>query len=541
MQSTFGAIGTRLRHRLYASSLYRLTLRGPVARHLARLPPLASSGSAENGHQILGGVLLCGGGCFSAESPEWLQAEGDAACLSALHSFEYLADIAAVGGEAASHCARNLVRSWIEQGDAWHPVTWAPATIGARLAAWLSHAKFLADHADDQFGPIFLDSTARQARHLARAIGDERMAADRFVALKGLIYAAACAVDNRRLLARAIGLLRREIECQISTDGAHVQRSPSIHLLVLAVLIDIRDLLSRTMTGGAIDLDASIDRMASVLRFFRHGDGTLALFNGSSEEIPAIVEAHISKANSGVPIPSAAGGFQKISAGNLALFLDAAAPPSPGFDTKAHSGTLSVEFSWRQERLIVNCGIVKNSGPTDALRSTAAHSTLVVDDVNSAEILPSGGLGRRPQRVDVERGESDGQTWLSAQHDGYAERFGLTHRRRLYVSADGRDVRGEDSVVPVGNADAAGHDVAIRFHLHPHVQAALVQNGAAILLRLPSGVSWRFQCSVGSPKLEQSVYFGRSDARRTQQIVVAATSGRSGTVIKWALRQISPS
>jgi uncharacterized heparinase superfamily protein len=41
-----------------------------------------------------------------------------------------------------------------------------------------------------------------------------------------------------------------------------------------------------------------------------------------------------------------------------------------------------------------------------------------------------------------------GATRLEASHDGYAGRYGLTHRRILILRDDGTELRGEDLLVP---------------------------------------------------------------------------------------------
>ena len=82
----------------------------------------------------------------------------------------------------------------------------------------------------------------------------------------------------------------------------------------------------------------------------------------------------------------------------------------------------------------------------DALRSTAAHSTLVLADTNSAE-LREDGLGRRPEVVEAERQEAEGAQWLDATHDGWKKILGAVHRRRLWLSESGDDLRGADVVM----------------------------------------------------------------------------------------------
>ncbi len=56
---------------------------------------------------------------------------------------------------------------------------------------------------------------------------------------------------------------------------------------------------------------------------------------------------------------------------------------------KTHAGSLSFEFSHFGEKLVVNSGspFVNDKKWTEAMRSTAAHSTVTIDDVNSSDIF----------------------------------------------------------------------------------------------------------------------------------------------------------
>ena len=78
----------------------------------------------------------------------------------------------------------------------------------------------------------------------------------------------------------------------------------------------------------------------------------------------------------------------------------------------------------------------------------------------------------------------------------------------------------------------------VRFHLHPTVQASLLANHEAALLRLPSGAGWRFRSGGAAIRLEDSIYMGRrGDARRTQQIVLTGETGEGERIVKWAIRR----
>jgi uncharacterized heparinase superfamily protein len=273
------------------------------------------------------------------------------------------------------------------------------------------------------------------------------------------------------------------------------------------------------------------------LAFGEDGDGRLALFNGSGEGDARAIDRLLQRAGVKAPAPTSAPetGFERLAADRTLVIFDSGAPPPRGLDMRAHAGMLSFELSVGRERVIVNCGAAPAAEPgwTMAARASAAHSTLVVDDTNAAELRREGGMVRRPRRLEATRADADGAVWAAASHDGYAPNFGLTHRRRLWLSADGADLRGEDALI-------GGHKgvFAVRFHLHPDIKVSLIQNGGAALLRTQSGLAWRFNIGGGRLELAESVYLGRDSVRRTEQLIVSGPV-IDGAPIKWALRQIA--
>lgn len=523
----------------YATPFYRACLWGPTPRRLAQLPPPAPPGNAARGKAILDGTLpVASGRSLPMEGAFSPNANASAADGAELHGFAWLDDLAATTSSQAGETARRLIAEWIEANPGWQPIAWAPAVLGQRLANWLTHATLIARGEADPLGPRILRSMARQARHLARVARGGPAGVERFLALRGLIYALACGVGPRSRLESAVRWLLRELQGQILPDGGHISRSPAEQLRALSTLIDIRVMLVRAGHAGAPELVSSIRRMAAMTRFYRLGDGRLTLQNGSAEGDRATIDAVLNRADTADDVPASAAdsGFERLVAGQTVIILDCGAPPTRDVNPIGHAGTLSFEMSCGTDRLIVNCGAFATSEPAWVLaqRSTAAHSTVTIDDTNSSPLAGNGAVGRYATIVERVRDTSDGNTWIAAAHDGYQSGFGLIHRRRLYLAQDGDDLRGEDTV----SGTHRGQCVA-RFHLHPDVSASLVQNGAAILLRLPSGTAWRFQAAGGALDLSESIYFGAGGKRRTEQITVSAPLQGEDVQVRWALKRLS--
>ncbi len=491
-------------------------------------------GDPARGADLLKGMLSVGGCLGPLRVGGFGDVDGSPMLRAATHGFTWLRDLRALGTDAARMRARALVADWIA-APLLDVMADRPDVAGARIASWLGYYDFFAASADDGFRQKLMARLVADARSLAAALPTEELDARALTALKGLIAAAVALPDHASFVTRVLRVLPQELARQVLPDGCHAERSPAQVMAALQDLIEIRGLLHAAQTQPPQVLSSAIERMGPALRSLRHGDGGLALFNGTKEESGAMVELVLAQAGrGGRALPSLPeGGFQRLQAGRSVLIVDCGAPAPPKLDRFAHAGTLSFELSVGRDRMIVNCGAAPAAAGEwrDAFRSTAAHSTLVIADTNSSEVRPEG-LGRRPEKVEAQRQEAAGAHWLEASHDGYNKPFGAIHRRRMYMAESGEDIRGEDMVEA-----ATPQPYVVRFHLHPTVDAALQQDGEAVLLRLPSGTGWLLRADGAQLTLEESVYLGGTEPRRTEQVVLTGYQDGPQTV-KWAITKV---
>jgi uncharacterized heparinase superfamily protein len=531
---------TRLRrdalHALAGGPFYRRTLMGRVPLDLKLRIAQRWPGDAKRGGAIAAGEIELVGELVRTPTPRWSPQSAGSQWLAAWHGFGWLAD-AAAAGTVAREAARELVQSWIDENTGSTGIAWRSDVLGTRIFSWVAHFdEIVRRDQEDLLRRAMLTSLVAQLRHLARTAGWEAAGAGRLRALKGLVTGMAVLGSSESRMVRVLKTFERELSVQILPDGGHVSRSPSLQLQVLQDLIDTRAVLRSAQIEAPAALKDAIERMAPMLRFFRHGDRRLALFNDSLEEDGVLIDLVLTRSETKGRAPSHAPdtGFDRLQAFKSLVLIDTGKPPPRGFDDHAHAGPLSFELSHERERIIVNCGAYRGPKPNwwRVARASAAHSVMVVADTNSVEIRADGTLGRIPTSVARERAEHEGQQWVSGTHDGYRERFGLIYARQLFLSADGEDLRGEDRLTGL-----PGAVFAVRFHLHPSVQAGLVRDGSAALLRLPSGSVWRLRAAGGEIGLGESIYLGSGEARKTQQVVLSGTVPPGGVTVRWAIRR----
>lgn len=523
------AIVDRLRTALYRSALWRLTLAGAAPRIAADRPADPWPGDARFGAEIAAGEFRLAGRRHNLGRAPFAAPPPGVRARAELHSFRWLRHLRDLGTEEAAATARALVDGWLATADAWDAVAWRPDVLGERIANWLTGIDGIggAEHKE------LLDSIGRQIRHLGRVAGAGAQGPHGLSVARGLIAAGMAIEGYKPFLHRGLALLVDTAARHVLPDGGHASRCPARHLDALETLIGIRTTL---LDGGLevpLGLLSAIDRMAPMLRSFCHGDGRLALFNDGNEDDAGRIAQVLAASNvRGKPLTSAPhSGFQRLAAGKTVLIVDTGGQPPPGFADDAHAGALSFEMSVGRHRIVVNCGAHPDDASPwrDALRTTAAHSTVVVENRDS------GGLahGARREAPACQRSESEGNAVLQARHDGYLATMGVRHARDIYLSATGGDVRGKDAL-----SGPPGRRFQARFHLHPDVKVLLVEGGSKALLRLPGGEGWRFIAAGADLGIEESVYHGRLDEiRRGNQIVLSGTTGADGATVKWSFKR----
>ncbi len=459
---------------------------------------------------------------------------------ASLAGFGWLRHLRAAETALARVNARALVGDWIATGS--RSAVARSDVTARRLLSWLSQSPLILEGADAVFYRTFTRSIARQADALAAAVDGGLQGVARLTALVALCEVSLCADGSARLQRKASRLLADELGRQILPDGGHVSRDPQVLLDLLLDLLPLRQTFAARGVPPPPLLNA-IDRMMPMVRCFRHGDGTLALFNGMGSTRPDVVATVLAYDDArGAALNNARySGYQRLEAGDALLIVDAGRPPPLDFAQRAHAGTLSFEFSHGAQRIIVNCGAAAEAQPAarDASRATAAHSTLVLGERSSSRFVTRGRLRGMlhggPVHVTAERRESPDSGMLDLSHDGYASRAGALHARRLWLSRDGDRLTGEDRIQPLPTRQLAATPFAIRFHLHPGLRTLAARHGAGAMIAGPDGRRWLFEAGGLPVAIEESIFFASPDGpRHTEQLVIRGDTTEI-QVVTWTL------
>jgi len=537
-------------HRLsWRTPFHALRLRGRHPLKLLAVPKDPVAGDKSAGEALLRGRFVRRGETVAAETLDFNDPALPGDLSDYVQSFEWLRDLAAAATrERAAKLAEKLVQKWLAaNADAVTERAWRADLWGRRILFWTAYAPYILSSRDSAYRAVLLNTLSRGARHLDKAAEKARPGLARITAWAGVIAAALVVQGGPARLGRGEAGLLRALNASLHDDGGLVSRSPDEQLMLVELLAQLRAAYyagDREMPEAVAEaLSGAVGALLGVAL----GDEALSSWQGgnmaSKRRIAAAVEGSGVRAR---PLNQPRGwGYQRLEAKTVIAVFDAAPPPPTRAFAGGCASTLAFELSEGANRLVVNCGGPGRAAgaiPAElvhALRSSAAHSTLTLGDRNSTAVHDDGSLGKGVAQVELVRDETAGVVMVEASHDGYVRRFGLVHQRQLTLAADGRELRGQDLLILQGRRRRPESiPYAVRFHLHPDVEAATTADGQGALLRVRGRTVWQFRCRGGRLAIEDSLWVdGDAGLRETSQLVVGGESPADGTAVAWIFRR----
>jgi uncharacterized heparinase superfamily protein len=529
----------------WRTPLHSGRLKGKVPLRLLAVPEDPLPGSVARGQSLRMGKFHYQGFEQAIQGLDYAHLALPPAMTDYIHRFDWLRDLAAATNRAdGAPVAAAIADSWlIANGMKTREPAWRVDNSAWRLMNMAAASPFLLTSTDPIYRSRVINHFARAARHLDGAALRASSHFAKTLGWAGVVAASLLLPEGKARRAVGENGLAESLNQTVFADGGVVSRSP-VQLMELIGLLSLlkQCYLARDEMLPEFLVEA-LGRAVPALLGLTHADGGLGAWQGSAHVGADRIEALI--AASGVrarPQRQALDwGYQRVSAGNSVLLLDAGPPPLARQSASGCASTLAFELSHGKQRIIVNCGGAALVGATipaalaRGLRTTAAHSTLCIDDKNSTAILAGGQLGKGVAEVGLDRRDVENATRIEASHDGYARSFGYTHSRLLILRSDGMELRGEDTLLPQGRPKD-GVPVHVRFHLGPEIEVTPTDKSTT-LLRMTDGSNWAFAAAGGALSVDDSLWVdeeGRPHPAR--QLVIAADSGKGGLTIGWQLR-----
>jgi uncharacterized heparinase superfamily protein len=536
--------------KLARGSLLSRLKSGKQPLKLVAVPRDHVHGDRQRGEALLVGRFTVGSETIPLKDLDFVAAGASGALAQQLQGFSWLRDLAAAAArEKGARLAEAVVGRWLLAHGTKADEAWAPHLWGERILFWAAYAPYILSSGDSGYRSALLNTLARGARHLDGNSDKAPAGIDRVTAWCGVVAAGLLVQGGVPRVARGEAGLARALASAQFDDGGLISRSPFEQVQLVDRLGLLRACYQAAKQTMPDAVEAAGQASLAALHGVTMGDGALSSWQGCNPGEPARLTALIEGCGLRArPLRQAGGwGYHRMSALGTVLVIDAAPPPQQKATQPGSASTLAFEMSDGGQRRVVNCG---GPGPlptelsddlVQGLRTTAAHSTLVLADTTSTNILADGSLGKGVEDVAIERTEDNDSSRLEASHDGYVRAFGLVHKRSLMLGNDGKELRGADQLMTRGRKkirESAAY--AVRFHLAPGVEPTITADGMGAILRSAGAPPWNFRCRGGNLAVEESLRIdGRGRPHPTMQLVIVGEVSALGGEIGWQFRRSS--
>jgi len=419
-------------------------------------------------------------------------ATGDVKFVWELGRLQYLQPLAALAALRRDRDLAQLVcahlHSWIEANPPYRGVAWASGIeLSLRVVSLLVIVSCLGDLVPSGLRRPLLRSLAAHGFWLDRFPSRYSSANNHRVAEAGSLYLLGRLAPGLRDARRWGDVGRRalaaEVMRQFHADGVGAEQSPtygafSLEWFLLCGVVARElgepfapDYWQRLHDAGGF-LRALTDRAGHQPRIGDDDEGrvmlsawfepdyvngvlaALAAVAGRAELAPPHPRPHLRWALTGPPPPPQpppsgmahfpTGGYSVIrdgtGEGERLLVLDHGPLGFLSIAAHGHADALALWLHLGGRPVLVDAGtFLYHAGGAwrDHFRGTAAHNTLVLEGADSSVMTGPFNWGARAGTNVRELVDTPGRWVVEAEHDGYLRRFGLRHRRRLAVDADG--------------------------------------------------------------------------------------------------------
>lgn len=282
--------------------------------------------------------------------------------------------------------------------------------------------------------------------------------------------------SNENFYKKATTILQPELEEQILADGAHFELSPMYHCLMLYRVLDCINLIKENTLHfeNARYLSEFLHEKATLmLGWLRHTtfqNDDFPRFNDSAPGIaptPSELFDYASRLNVETKtIALKESGYRKFQGADYECIVDVGHIGPDYIPGHAHSDTFNFIVYINEQPFIVDTGTstYENDENRQRERSTSAHNTVQIGDVEQSEVWSSFRVAQRAKIIDL----NEGKNTIKATHNGYA-RIGVTHTRAFDFSE--KKIFIKDNIHTKKNIPARAF-----IHFHPSVQAKIKDN-----------------------------------------------------------------
>ena len=453
-----------------------------------------------------------------------------------LHSFFWLFSLDL---KSSKKITQSVILNWIQENNNYNKKNWEINILSKRIIAWVSNSKLTYENSEEKYKNKFNTVIQKQINHLINEIEKSKLFDDKMIGCAAIILTGLSFKEDK-YLNFGLSLLKKIIN--FSFDNQSFPKSRSVRQLnfYLKYFVLIREWLKESQNEIPEYLDEIIFYLGKSYSILCQGIKKNILFNANHEGENNDFDQYLNKHGYKFKNNSLeAGGYAVLKNKKILLVMDIGSTPEKKFSKNYQCGALSFEIISNNKKLICNSGYFqkKKHKLNDISRSSANHSTLIIDNHSSCKINSSKLEIENNLKILKKKTVMEKNYWnICASHDGYNKRYGIIHEREIEFFPENYKFIGQDKLLKKKNFKSS--DFEIRFHLEPNVKIMKTQDEKSILIDIENE-GWKFTAQGYKIDIETGLYFGKKNSfTENQNLFISGITQNEDQIINWEFEKI---
>jgi len=458
-----------------------------------------------------------------------------------LHSFFWLFSLDL---KSSKKTTQLTIQNWIHSNHNYNSKNWDIDILSKRIIAWISNSKLTYEDSSQEYKEQFNGIIQKQINHLINEIERSEWVDNKMIGCAAIILAGLSYQNKSKYLDFGLNLLKKIIKFSFDNEGFPKSRNIRQLNFYLKYFILIREWLKESQNEIPEYIDENIYYLGQAYSLIWQSTKKNILFNGNYETNNYDFDKYLSRLGYKFKNDNhEAGSYSILKNKKITLAMDVGSSPEKKFSDNYQAGALSFEIISGDKKLICNSGYFQNFKHqlNDVSKSTATHSTLIIDNHSSCKLRRQGNkISKIEQPLKIIRKSIifEKNYWsIKSAHDGYNKQYGIIHDRQIEFFPEQNKFNGIDNLIKKRNFKSSNFE--IRFHLEPNIKVMKTQDGNAIFIELQNE-GWKFTCQNHKVEIETGLYFGKKNSyKENQNIFISGMTQNENQTIKWELIKIT--
>ena len=423
-------------------------------------------------------------------------------------------------------------------------------TTARRIIAWSSNIDLTLENSEKIYKEKFFMSLIKQSNFLSKNLKSLVYEPGKIICCSAIILSGIMFKENESNFKTGIKELEKIIKNYFDENGFPKSRNPEEVFICIKYLILVREWLKEAQKTVPYFLDEIIRKCGNCYAILSCSNKQFPLFNGATEINHKDYDIFLKNlkykfSNKNHEVAD----FIKIKKKKFEFFIDCGNPPPNSFSKYYQAGCLAFELISNKQKIICNlgCGKYLSQKIASISRSTAAHSTLYINDTSSCIFQKNkfinkvygNSLIQRHKVIDKNYLDDKNFYSISASHNGYEKKFGYIHKRSVIVSKKEDKIFGQDELKKTKNYSNS-LNYFVRFHIYPDTKIVKTKAGNSILISLSNGEGWLLSSKTNNFEIEKNIFLGnKNKIINNESVSISGNIDKEIVLIKWEIEKVS--